>query len=89
MASDPEKFSVPGGLIPAEVEARFKRTKDGFPDPKATGSTVDQEGLTNNYAVDPERSVAEATPLKTKLWQAVAFAAVTWIPISIAIIVSR
>jgi hypothetical protein len=89
MASTPEKYSVPGGLIPAEANARLKRSKGNFPEPNVTGSTVDQEGLINNYAVSPPTSEEEATSLKKKLWQAVAFATVTWIPISIAIIVSR
>ena len=85
----PEKYSEPDGLIPAKVKARFKRANDDFPETTGSGSTVDQEGLLNNYAVEPESSIAKETSLKTKIWQTVAFAAVTWIPISIAIIVTH
>lgn len=87
-ASTLKQYSVPGGLIPAEAVARFKRSMGFFPQPQVTGSTVDQEGLVNNYAVSPKRSVAEKTQAKTRLWQAVAFAAVTWIPVAVAILVS-
>ncbi|MGB7414063.1 MAG: hypothetical protein WA902_07630 [Thermosynechococcaceae cyanobacterium] len=83
-----KQYSVPGGLIPAEAVARFKRSMGSFPQSDVTGSTVDQEGLVNNYAVSPNRSYAEPTQAKTRLWQAVAFAAVTWIPVAIAILVS-
>ncbi len=83
-----KQYSLPGALIPAEAVARFKRSTGNFPQPKVMGATVDQEGLSNNYAVSPLRSVAEKTPVKTRLWQAVAFAAVTWIPVTIAILVS-
>jgi hypothetical protein len=83
-----KQYSVPGGLIPAEVNARFKRTMGSFPQPQVSGSTVDQEGLANNYVVSPQGSYAEKTGTKTRLWQAVAFAAATWIPVSIAILVS-
>lgn len=83
-----ESVTYDSNIIPAETQARMKREGKDF---KATGpgQTVDLEGLTNNYPVSPETSAEEETTLKTKLWQAVAFAAVTWIPISIAIIVSR
>ncbi|MGB7415388.1 MAG: hypothetical protein WA902_14370 [Thermosynechococcaceae cyanobacterium] len=82
-----QNYSVPNGLIPAEAAARLKRSM-GFPQPRFFGGTVDQEGLANTYAVSPKRSVAEKTPAKTRLWQAVAFAAVTWIPVAVAILVS-
>lgn len=81
------QYSVPGGLIPAEAAARLKRS-GSFPQPKITGSTVDQEGLANNYAVSPRVAQAEPASAKTRLWQAVGFAAVTWIPLAIAIVVS-
>ena len=85
--STAQDYSVPDGLIPAEAAARLKRSM-GFPQPRFFGGTVDQEGLANNYAVSPKRSVAEMTPTKTRLWQAVAFAAVTWTSIAVAILVS-
>ena len=53
------------GIIPAEVAARmdregsdFKDTADEQADPESVdvtgGATVDQEGLANNYAIEPE-----------------------------------
>jgi len=53
------------GIIPAEVAARmdregsdFKDTADEQADPESIdvtgGATVDQEGLANNYAIEPE-----------------------------------
>lgn len=84
----PKEYSEPDGLIPAEAKARFRK-RGRFLNPKGPGSTVDQEGLLNNYAVETETSIAKETSLKSKIWQTVAFAAVTWIPISIAIIVTH
>ena len=73
----PEKYSEPDGLIPAEVKARFKRANDDFPEPNAPGSTVDQEGLLNNYAVEPKTSIEKEKSVKEKAWLALSFAAVT------------
>jgi len=53
------------GIVPAEVAARmdregsdFKKTADEQADPESIdvtgGATVDQEGLANNYAIEPE-----------------------------------
>jgi len=53
------------GIVPAEVAARmdregsdFKTTADEQADPESInvtgGATVDQEGLANNYAIEPE-----------------------------------
>lgn len=84
----PKEFSEPGDLIPAEAKARFQK-RGRFLNPKGPGSTVDQEGLLNNYAVETESSIAKETSFKSKVWQTIAFAAVTWIPISIAIIVTH
>ena len=82
-----QQYSVPNALIPAEASARFRRSM-GFPQPKVNGATVDQEGLANNYAVSPKRSVAENTPVTKRAWQAVAFAVATWIPVTVALLVS-
>jgi hypothetical protein len=42
------------GLVPAEASARMLREGNGFlRKPQFLGATVDQEGLTNNYAVEP------------------------------------
>ena len=41
-------------LVPAEAYARMQRNGSEFPKrPFSNGATVDQEGLTNNYAVEP------------------------------------
>ncbi len=48
---------VSGGsaLIPAEAHSRMRREGDRFlASPSLKGATVDQEGLTNNYAVEPD-----------------------------------
>lgn len=60
-----ETSTADRGIIPAEVAARmdregsdFKDTADEQSDPESIdvtgGATVDQEGLANNYAVEPE-----------------------------------
>ena len=85
--STAQQYSVPNALIPAEASARFRRSL-GFPQPKVNGATVDQEGLSNNYAVTPKRSVAQPISKQTRGWQVLAFAAVTWIPLTVAILVS-
>lgn len=63
------------GIIPAEVAARmdreggdFRTTADEQADPESIditgGATVDQEGLANNYAIEPEMYVDEPGDLK-------------------------
>lgn len=65
------------GIIPAEVAARKRREGQNFghlpnevkqPDPGAIhvsdGYTVDQEGLLNNYAVEPEMYINEPGDLQ-------------------------
>lgn len=60
-----ETSTADRGIIPAEVAARmdregsdFKDTANEQADPESIditgGATVDQEGLANNYAVEPE-----------------------------------
>lgn len=60
-----ETSTADRGIIPAEVAARmdreggdFKNTADEQADPESIdvtgGATVDQEGLANNYAIEPE-----------------------------------
>jgi hypothetical protein len=48
-------------LIPASVQANTRReeTKDVVDVPVPTGYTVDDEGITNNYAIEPDMSSAE------------------------------
>lgn len=63
------------GIVPAEVAARmdreggdFRTTADEQADPESIdvtgGATVDQEGLANNYAIEPEMYVDEPGDLK-------------------------
>lgn len=47
-------FSDGSELIPAEAISRMQREGRSFlRRPRLNGATVDQEGLTNNYAVEP------------------------------------
>ncbi len=51
----PKPVSGGSALIPAEANSRMRREGDRFlASPTLKGATVDQEGLTNNYAVEPE-----------------------------------
>lgn len=70
-----EDTSADRGIIPAEVAARreregadFRKTADEQADPESIdvtgGATVDQEGLANNYAIEPEMYVNEPGDLK-------------------------
>jgi hypothetical protein len=70
-----ETSTADRGIIPAEVAARmdregsdFKDTADEQADPESIditgGATVDQEGLANNYAIEPEMYVDEPGDLK-------------------------
>ena len=70
-----EDTTADRGIIPAEVAARreregvdFRRTADeqaGIDSINVTGgATVDQEGLANNYAIEPEMYVDEPGDLK-------------------------
>lgn len=66
MANNPndaiEKDTYDRGIVPAETAARKDREEDNYKEtPDAEGSidttggyTVDQEGLANNYAIEPE-----------------------------------
>ena len=60
-----EDTTADRGIIPAEVAARreregsdYRKTADEQADPESInvtgGATVDQEGLANNYAIEPE-----------------------------------
>ena len=70
-----EDTTADRGIIPAEVAARrerecvdFRRTADeqaGIDSINVSGgATVDQEGLANNYAIEPEMYVDEPGDLK-------------------------
>ncbi len=62
------------GIVPAETAARKEREGDAFGntsaghDPESInttgGITVDNEGLTNNYAIEPEMYVDEPGDLR-------------------------
>lgn len=70
-----EDTTADRGIIPAEVAARreregsdFRKTANEQADPESInvtgGATVDQEGLANNYAIEPEMYVDEPGDLK-------------------------
>lgn len=70
-----EDITADRGIIPAEVAARkeregddFRKTADEQADPESIdvtgGATVDQEGLANNYAIEPEMYVNEPGDMK-------------------------
>jgi hypothetical protein len=70
-----EDTTADRGIIPAEVAARreregsnFRKTADEQADPESIdvtgGATVDQEGLANNYAIEPEMYVDEPGDLR-------------------------
>ena len=66
-------------LIPAEAFSRMQREGQGFMQaPIFKGSTVDQEGLTNNYGIEPEMyfaTVPNADQARNYLYQGFAAAA--------------
>ena len=45
-------------LVPTEVNARIRREGQTFGRSLGLGATVDREGLSNNYAVDPQPYLA-------------------------------
>ncbi|MEB3337080.1 MAG: ssl1498 family light-harvesting-like protein [Leptolyngbyaceae bacterium] len=55
VGSSPRNINVARELVPTEARARRQREGNQFlRRPNSLGSTVDQEGLTNNYAVEPD-----------------------------------
>lgn len=59
MINKMESVSYDPHMVPAETAARLEREGENFkqvPDEEPTtgGYTVDNEGLVNNYAVEPE-----------------------------------
>lgn len=78
-----ETSTADRGIIPAEVAARmdregsdFKTTADEQADPETIdvtgGATVDQEGLANNYPIEPEMYFEEPGDAKQEEAQAAA-----------------
>jgi hypothetical protein len=60
-------------IVPAETAARKEREEDDYKHPQdekkgdldtTSGYTVDQEGLANNYAIEPEMYVEEPGDLR-------------------------
>ncbi|MBE9046501.1 hypothetical protein IQ255_19160 [Pleurocapsales cyanobacterium LEGE 10410] len=62
------------GITPAETAAREEREGENFKEPNekkgefdvSAGTTVDREGLANNYAVEPEMYIEEPGDLREK-----------------------
>lgn len=75
--------TVSGGsaLIPAEANARQQREGSSFlRSPAPNGATVDQEGLTNNYGVEPEMYYASLpSPEQVRQYTLQGFAAATFL----------
>ncbi len=72
---DIESDSFDRGIVPAETQARmeregkdYKHTTDEEPDTDnidvTAGQTVSNEGLANNYAIEPEMYIDEPGDLK-------------------------
>ena len=68
-----KKDSFDPNLIPAETAARIEREQESYKQVKEEpqgdinttgGFTVDQEGLANNYAIEPEMYVNEPGDLR-------------------------
>ncbi|MGP1385831.1 MAG: photosystem II assembly protein Psb34 [Thainema sp.] len=53
-----QNLNIRRELVPAEAQSRMQREGANFRRPNTNGVTVDQEGLTNNYAVEPEMYAA-------------------------------
>ena len=56
------------GINPAETAAREEREGEDFKEPinNSEGTTVDKEGLANNYAIEPEMYIEEPGDLREK-----------------------
>ena len=68
-----EKDNFDRGIVPAETAARKEREGEDYKQPEeraeesidtAAGATVSNEGLANNFAVEPEMYVEEPGDLK-------------------------
>ena len=72
--SDKHGDSYDRGINPAETAAREEREGGNFKEPKkqegefdtSEGTTVDREGLANNYAIEPEMYIEEPGDLREK-----------------------
>lgn len=72
-------FSDGSELIPAEVRSSLQREgKSVFSRPVINGATVDREGLTNNYAVEPDMYFSDfPTPAQARRYAYQGLAAAT------------
>ena len=70
-----EKDNFDRGIVPAETAARMEREDSDYKQPAekkegsidtAAGATVSNEGLANNYAVEPEMYIEEPGDLSDK-----------------------
>ena len=60
LKSNPSHHSDGSELIPAEVQANMRQNDERSVDtPVVSGSTVDDEGRLNNFAVEPEVYASE------------------------------
>ena len=51
---NPKDANYDRAITSAETASRMEREGDEFKDASDAGQTVDREGLSNNYAVEPE-----------------------------------
>ena len=74
-------------LVPAEACSRMRREGNRFRRrPSANGATVDQEGLTNNYAIEPQMYAAVFPSPEQARQYAVQAAAATLLVVSLIMI---
>ena len=75
------RFSDGSELIPAEVRSQLKREGgEAFSRPTINGATVDREGLTNNYAVEPDMYFSDfPTPAQARQYAYQGLAAATFV----------
>ncbi len=60
-----ESAAYDQNIVPAETAARKEREGDNFKQVSSSkGTTVDSEGLANNYAIEPEMYVNEPGDLQ-------------------------
>ena len=74
-------------LIPAEVQANTRQAKEtskSLNEPLGAGYRVDDEGIVNNYAIEPEMSEAEyPSPKQQRRYLFVGTAAILFIALAV------
>jgi hypothetical protein len=69
-------------LIPAEVQAN--RRKEAINGPLGAGYRVDEEGIVNNYAIEPEMSKAEyPSPKQQRRYIVLGAAAILFVALAV------